>query len=344
MVYFRTDGNESIASGHVMRCLTIAQALRDIGEESTFLLADKRSKDLIEARGFAVLVLDSAWNALEQELDKLAETIRTLKIEKLFIDSYYVTKHYLRTLHEQTRVVYLDDLMAFPYPVSMVINYGIICHKYMYESMYQKAGMNCVKCLVGKEYVPLRREFQNCHYEVKRKVKDILITTGGTDPFHIAYRLLERFFSEAGFQDLNFYVVIGCFHQNRKQLYQMQTEHENVTIYENITNMAQLMQRCDVAVTAGGSTTCELCAVGVPSVCLSIAQNQQEGAKIWEREGLMLYAGDMQQDETGCIQGVFDKLQVYLEDYGLRKSISEKMRKAIDGLGAERIARELFNM
>lgn len=339
-MYIRADGNEIIATGHIMRCLSIAEALRELGEESTFILADDRSRDLIEAKGFSVIVLHSVWNDLNQETDKMIQYIKDYHIEKLLIDSYFVTFDYLNALREYTELNYIDDLNAFPYPVDRLINYGFMADRIPYADTYKKDDRQPEFC-IGCDYVPLRREFQNVSYKVRKGVKDVLITTGGTDGFNVAGNILKQTMEQSEFQDISFHVVAGRFNKNLQMLHEMALHYENVTIYENISNMSELMQSCDVAVTAGGSTTYELCAVGIPSVCLSIADNQKEGVKNWEKEGIMLYAGDMESEPEQCIQNILEHLSTYMDDDSMRIEKSKNMRSLVDGQGAMRLAKLL---
>ena len=75
MFYIRADGNEKIGMGHVMRCLTIAEALGRLGEEVLFLTADEKPVMLIKERGFSVKVLYVRYDDMEAELPQTAKLL-----------------------------------------------------------------------------------------------------------------------------------------------------------------------------------------------------------------------------------------------------------------------------
>ena len=132
MVYIRVDMNEQIATGHMMRCLSIADALRDLGEQVTFILADEQAINLLKQRGYDAIVLHTQWNDMDGELQGLSQMIQNEQIEKLLIDSYLVTPQYLAKLSESVKTVYIDDMNLFDYPVGAIICYANYWKKFNY--------------------------------------------------------------------------------------------------------------------------------------------------------------------------------------------------------------------
>ena len=90
MFYIRADANEIIGTGHVMRCLSISEELRRQGEEVTFIIADKRTEKMVVEKGFQVICLDSVWNDLDKEIEKVLKVIEEYGISLLLIDSYNI--------------------------------------------------------------------------------------------------------------------------------------------------------------------------------------------------------------------------------------------------------------
>lgn len=338
-MYIRVDGNEIIATGHVMRCLSIADQLRGLGMEAVFLLADDRPEALIRSRGFAVEVLGTVWNDLDRETEVLCAFLKENRVQALLLDSYFVTYDYLRKLSNHTKVVYIDDLYRFAYPVHTLINYSVFCDRGRYEELYakEKAEMHL---LTGGDYIPLREEFVYQPYKVRQKVEKVLVTTGGTDLLNVAGSLLDAVLRDESLRKLEYHVIAGCFHNRKEQLYELAAIYHNIKVYENVTNMAERMRDCDVAVSASGSTLYELCACGVPAICLEIAQNQQ-GAVSWEKNGCMRYAGNAELDLEGCVKSCVDGILWYQEHYGERCRMSQRMQALVDGQGAGRIAEYL---
>ncbi len=341
-IYIRVDGNEIIATGHVMRCLSIAEQMRQQGAEVTFLLADDKPCSLIENRGFSVDVLNTVWNHLEQEIDTICNYVIDNCVKVLLLDTYYVTEDYMKKLSKYTRIVYIDDLSKFVHPIQGVVKYNIFTGMDGYEKTYQLAGLQ-THCMVGSKYIPLREEFIYQPYEVKKEVSRVLITTGGTDQLNVAYNLLQEVLSHPRLKTLEYHVIVGCFNQNKNLLKEVEREYANVILHENVNNISVWMRYCDVAISAAGTTTYELCACGVPSICMAVADNQ-EGAVKWERNGYMKYAGNAHKDMQQCMNRCKNGLLEYINDYEDRKQKSVFMQSMVDGYGAKRIAEYLLSI
>ena len=110
MLFIRTDGNAEIGTGHIMRCLSIADAVKKRGGAATFVIADDSMESMLSERGYDVVCLHSDWDNMEAEIDKMVSLIETHSVNKLLIDGYFVTSEYLRKLRELTHVIYMDDL------------------------------------------------------------------------------------------------------------------------------------------------------------------------------------------------------------------------------------------
>ena len=139
MIIFRTDGNSDIGLGHVMRCLSIADAFKENGESCLFITADNKLHKTIKERGHKNQVLGTEYNHMEDELEQFLEEIEKRDVQIIFVDSYYVTEHYLQTLWQfcamkYITLVYIDDVLAFPYPCDVLLNYNI----YACDKDYQK--------------------------------------------------------------------------------------------------------------------------------------------------------------------------------------------------------------
>lgn len=341
-VYFRVDGNDLIASGHVMRCLAIAKQIRNLEAQVQFIVADDKSVTLIEQMGFSYDILDSFWNNLDQETEKMIAYIKRNSVKVLFIDSYYVSNGYLEKLSQYTKVIYLDDLNRFVYPVHTIINYGMWFKSDYCVQAYRKKGLN-TEFMLGAKYVPLREEFETGHVSINKNVNRVLITTGGTDQLHVARKLLEVVMDNRSLCDLEYHVISGCFNKDKKVLYKMSCDNSQIHIHESVRNMAWWMQQSDVAVSASGTTLYEFAACGTPTVCLEVAENQQ-GADKWEKNKYMYYAGNAATDIDTCIDKCVDCLIKYKNSYELRYEYSERMKQLVDGKGAGRIAQYLLGL
>lgn len=329
MLYIRADMNDSIATGHIMRCRAIADAARKQGEETTFLLADGQAVNLLKEWGYSYIVLGTDWKDMDSELRVLEKVISEKNIECLLIDSYQVTESYLKHLSEKTRTIYIDDVNAFLYPVDVIICYVNYWEKFSYNVRCPEK-----KLLLGPQYVPLRTEFYNCPSKyIKSKVENLVLLSGGTDRYDVLDKLLEKIKKK-------YYKLItvfcGAYYPKYEYMLEKYKNEKNVVIRKAVNNIKDYMDNADFLVSAGGTTLYELCAVGTPAVSYSIADNQLENVKVFHENGIIDYAGDVRCDDV--VKNILKYLDLYYKNEALRRDRSQKMQKLIDGKGAERIA------
>jgi UDP-2,4-diacetamido-2,4,6-trideoxy-beta-L-altropyranose hydrolase len=331
-LYIRTDMNEKIATGHVMRCLSVADAAKAMGVDTVFITADDSPSSFIEARGYESIVLGTDWEKPESELRAIADVIRKNTISKILVDSYQVTEKYLRELNKLAKVFYLDDLNAFPYPVHAVINYA----NYADDNFYPVRYPGTVYYL-GCGYVPLRPEFRKPkHKKISKEVKNLLIMSGGSDPYDILPEILEAICVDE-YTDIN--VICGRYNRNLPVLREKYSRHFSVHVLSHVDNIWEFYDEADVAVSAGGSTLYELASMGVPTITYSFADNQIGNVRSFARDELMPYAGDVRGGNVPA------RVASILEDFTSpeqRSTVSVKLHSLVDGCGAERFAKILL--
>lgn len=341
MIWIRADANKEIGMGHIMRCLSIAAALNKCGREVCFILADENASTLLENLGYHYRVLHSLYNKLNEELDSFQFLLAEEKPEFLIIDSYYVTMEYLKEVREYTRTVYIDDKHMFPYPTDIIINYNIYGDMIPYKEMEGRAYL---QVLSGVSYVPLRAQFGEVPYSVREQVQDVLITTGGSNKYNITGKILEEVLLHTDAKKLQYHVISGIFDEFWPMLHEMEEKYPNIHIYQNVANMAALMQKCDIAITAGGSTMYELCAVGVPIICFSFVDNQERIVETFVHKDLVCYGGNYLKEHEKLFVNVAQNVSFLSRNKEVRMCYSRKERQLVDGRGAERIAKALCEM
>lgn len=339
MFFIRADGNPEIGSGHIMRCLTIAQALLDVGQECMFVVADQGAVPTLEEAGMPFICLHSVWNDLDQETDQMEALIAQRGIRALLIDSYFVTPDYLRRLHRRTHVICMDDLNLFHYPCSTLINYAFYADAWNYPARY--SGVNL---LLGPRYAPLRREFQDLPpHVIRQQVRDILVTTGGGDPLNIAVRFVQRAKQTPAAAGFHYHIVAGRFNRHLEDLDVLARRYPGVSIHRSVTRMSELMCACDIAVSAAGTTLYELCACGLPTLTYVLADNQIMNAVSFAEAGTMLCAGDIRQEKY-ISKHLFELLDTLADDRILRQTMAERMQSIVDGKGADRLAEDILKV
>lgn len=342
MFYIRADANKKIATGHVMRCITIADELKSRGKEVCFITADHFSDEIIKKRGYTSICLNSRWYKLEKELFNDETFINILKkgnVEGIIVDSYYVSSEYLATLSNICKTVYIDDIFSLEqYPVDYLINYNIYGKKLDYKS---KCLPN-TKLLLGPSYAPLRKEFQNIKPILRKEVKAVFISTGGADKYNIAGRILSKVVNNKEYKDIEFHVISGAMNINMEYLLKVQEKDKNIYIHKNISNMSEIMQLCDIAVSACGSTMYELCACGLPIITYSFADNQLPGTKEFEAEGVALNCGDVRDGINEVIGKILENILRLKRNCDLVEKSYMKSLKVVDGNGVKNIVNNIF--
>ena len=346
LVYFRTDGNSHIATGHLVRCLSIADACFSLGMKVCFLVSDQESKALLQsfdpACRFPVRILETAsYDDLEKELPELLSILSDSR-QFFFLDSYYVTEHYLSAVRIAAKVAYLDDLQLFDYPADLLINYDVIPESR--SASYQAAYQNAARTLLGASYTPLRAQFTNLQPYCRDRVSNILVTTGGSDPYHFCLRLIAAFRENSFLHLCQLHVVVGRLNEDKDKLYKLADELPFLQLHENVSDMASLMASCDLAVSAAGTTLYELCAAGVPSIGFCLADNQLTAAKAFDEAGAIPCAGDIRRSCDEVLGNVMNFVTYMSENSKKRKAALETMRQLVDGKGAVRIAEALIEM
>ena len=334
MLYIRVDMNNVIATGHMMRCLSVADAAKEMGIETTFIVADEQVLSLLERRGYPAIVLNTKWDDMESELPVLKAVIEDNNIETLLIDSYKVTEKYLSELTAIVQTVYIDDLDAFIYPVTGLICYANYWEKFGYEEKYQDT-----KLFLGPAYAPLRRVYKDCGAKhMSEKVNNILLVSGGTDPYGILDKMLQSLDKDK-YKSID--VICGAYYTDDDVLREKYREYENVNILKAVPDIEVYIKKADLAVTAGGTTLYELCAAGTPALSYSFADNQLDNVRQFAKDEIIDYCGDVRYDD------VISKMKEFLLQYqssDLRKERSRKMQELIDGNGAWRIVTAISEM
>lgn len=332
MIYIRVDMNGRIATGHLMRCLSIAEAAQQYGESTTFLVADQCPKQLIEDKGFQCIVLDTAWDKMDEEIEKISSIIKNLNIPRLLVDSYQVTETYLRTLSKITDVTYIDDLNQLFCPVKTLICYTIYSNRFNYKIKYPNTNL-----MLGTQFVPLRPEFRHLgKKDIRPNIERILLMSGGTDALNMVQRVLDEL---VDLKSVTIDAICGIYSPYFAELNERYSLNKNIVIHRATNDIISYMMNADVAISAGGTTLYELCAVGTPTISYTIADNQLDNVKCFADKNLIEYAGDAR---TEGVERTIKRLLLKYNNATYRECVSKRMQSVVDGNGAYRIAKYLI--
>lgn len=331
----RVDANEIIAMGHLVRCMSIAVQLKRMGQKVIFIISESYSEDYIVKNGFDCICLDNRYNEKEKEIEELLYIIGKENIDRLLIDSYEVTAGYMAEIRKRAGVIYIDDLNLFRYPADIIINYVDSADIMWYSGKgydYDKEIF-----LLGSRYVPLRPEFANGRIDIKPTACTVFVTTGGTDSYNMLEGIIYRM-KECGLGRMKKCIVAGKFYDRIDDLKAMAEEDNTIEVYHDISDICGIMRKCDIAVSAGGTTMIELCSCGIPTVCFSVADNQMPAINAFSEKGIIKYAGDVRKNREKVMDNIIGNIRLMKDNYELREELSKKAKCVVDGRGAERIA------
>lgn len=338
MIAFRVDANAEIATGHLYRCISIAEQLIKREIDVLFLISDDFCKNVLEEKKIEYRCLYNDFKNKEKELSTIIEIIENRGIQLFFIDSYQVTELYIKTLKQYVSIAYIDDLLSMKENVDIRIRPKFGCTR----SEFTDNNIDILnsKLLLGSRFVPLRKQFMNKKIVIRENVKGVFITTGGTDNLNVINTILKKtsLLKAAG---ITKHITVGAFYRHMEELKTFAKNNDSIKIYQNISNIDEIMNMCDIGISAGGTTLAELCACGVATICFSIADNQMKGTVVYDKAGMMMNCGDYRMDEAGVIEKMENSLQLLLNNYDVRKQMILKATSKIDGNGAMRIAKEL---
>lgn len=345
VIGIRADANDTIATGHIMRCITIARQLKNRGCQVVFFTADEEAKEMLFKAGMEQICLHTKWDRMEEELPGLKKLLTQTGVKTLLVDSYQATPAYFEGLEDRVRLACIDDCFEAVYPVDLLINYNAYHTRFPYEETY--AGRS--KLLLGTAYVPLREAFgggkaEDGEKKGEKEGFDLLLASGGGDAHNALLGILQKAFQTETFQNVTFHVVVGAYHPQGDVIEALARLHENVKVYRPCHDMAGLMTVCDAAVSAAGTMLFELCAMQVPTVFFQSADNQRYDSDFFAAQGRMLFAGDIRRDREACLEAVCEGVKRLFADDALRDDMKKKLSKVTDGRGAERIAAELIEL
>ena len=344
-VIFRVDSSLKMGTGHVMRCLTLAQVLKENGANVEFICRKHEGNLIgkIRSSGFVVHELKvfeetevdtklahSHWLGATQQQDA-DDCIEILKVEKsnwLIVDHYALDEQWqkrLKSYYEKLMVI--DDLADRKHQCDILLdqNFG------RDSKDYKILTLKSTKLLMGSEYALLRPEFEKLRqYSLDRRkkanFKSLLINMGGADPDNITGKVIEKL-QEANLpKDIIITIVMGKTAPHLQSVKRCASElpyYSEVKV--DVDNMAEIMANTDIAVGASGSTTWERCCLGIPTIQLVTAYNQEFIAQ--------------QLDKVNAVKLVnIDNMVKNLENFQYwMKAIGENASKVTNGSGSRTV-------
>jgi UDP-2,4-diacetamido-2,4,6-trideoxy-beta-L-altropyranose hydrolase len=330
----RADASVAIGTGHVMRCIALAQAWQDAGGRAVFAMAEATPavRARIAAEACEIAEISSSSGTAEDAIQTIA-LAEQKNCEWIVVDGYHFGADYQRALKAAGfKLTVLDDYgHAQHYCADFVLNQNVSASKLLYESRDEKTQL-----LLGPRYCLLRREFlkwRDWRREIAPKGHRVLVTMGGSDPANVTARVMDAL-SLVKINDLEAIVVIGGSNPYADSMQLSDRVDKKISLRRDVTNMAELMAWADVAVSSAGTTCWELCLLALPSLLIDVAENQSALARELGRLRYAIHLGAPSELSTEQIAGQVEKL---LGSEEMRRSLSIRYRELVDGLGAQRV-------
>lgn len=334
MIFIRADSNPTIAGGHIMRCLAIAKVLISTGEQVCFLIADDNPISVLDDAEVQYINLHSDWMNLMSDVDQVKELLVQNAGSILLIDTYQITREYVEKLEPYAKIVYLGSKREKLGPLSMLINYSTdIDYEFYKESYSEKTQL-----LLGPSYAPLRQEFQNVIHRYNNRIRRVLLTTGNTDRDNITDDILNSMFPFLKNNHIDVEVIIGRMFRNKEELHRKYGSCEGVVLHEGVKSMSSLMQKCDLAISANGTTVYELAAVGIPIISFAMVEEQVNSAEALRKLDVIDYCGRSYKEKASVIACINNRLQYYIEHNDELIGLARRAHDLINGKGCQIIA------
>lgn len=321
-VVILTEGGKDIGLGHVARCSSIYQAFEQYNIFPKFIVnGDDSVKSILSNIDVNVI------NWME-DLSVIS------KADIVIIDSYLADIDIFNEISNIVSLVaYVDDNNRLNYPKGIVINGTLDVSNMDYKKR------DNIRYLLGKEFIPLRKEFWDIpKLKINDSIENILITLGGNDLRNLTPKILDSL--NNNFSNVNKKVIITDSFENISEIENLKNEHVELIYSPSSCEITYLMSSVDLAISASGQTLYELACIGVPTIAIGIIDNQKNNIKNWINQGFIEYAGCW--NDKGLLTNILNKIE-FLQDKNIRYDKRLLGVQAVNGEGSINIVKNILN-
>jgi UDP-2,4-diacetamido-2,4,6-trideoxy-beta-L-altropyranose hydrolase len=335
----RVDASERIGTGHLVRCLTLATALRQQGSQPFFVCRDQPGNrlDLIRARDFDVALVSGA---LENDAASTRDLLQRHDndIDWIVVDHYGLDEAWegqLRPLCRQLMVI--DDIADRRHDCDLLLDQNLVEGA---DGRYDGLVPEHCRRLIGPDFAlldPLYAELRRDAQPRRARVQRVLISFGGSDYLGLTPMALAAFLA-AERPDVDADVVVAPQGPYVDDVLRMAAGHDNVHVHSGLPTLAHVIARADLAIGAGGTTSWERLCLGLAAIVVTVADNQRPATQALANRKLVRWIGDHDQITEASFA---DALQPLLAD-GIPREWLERCGNIVDGLGVDRVSRSLL--
>lgn len=331
LAVIRADASTSIGSGHVMRCLTLAHRLKKEKNVKVVFVMRVLPGNLIsvvEKQGFEVLKLPPAnqkyslngyglWLTVPMDVDA-QQTIEILQhylqehgcdvVDRLIVDSYALDERWEQALRPYCKeIMVIDDLANRRHDCDILLDQNFYLNK---DVRYAGLVPEHCKMLLGPEHALLREEFYEAKKHLRKRdctIKNILVFYGGSDLTNETEKAIKALV-QLHDEGYNFTVdiITGVSNSRREKIKKICSKYHFFHYYCQVSNMGEFMNKADLMLGAGGSTTWERLYMELPALVTAVAENQVKCCEECGKAGLIDYVGP-----ANCVEA--DKIKEYVK-------------------------------
>ncbi|MCP4705988.1 MAG: UDP-2,4-diacetamido-2,4,6-trideoxy-beta-L-altropyranose hydrolase [candidate division Zixibacteria bacterium] len=359
-ICFRVDSSTVIGTGHVVRCLTLAEQFRDKGFNVQFIcrMLPGNIIDQILTAGYEVHKLQEAdykhliteemdnhrrWLAVDWTIDaqQTKEIIKSLDIplDLLVVDHYAIDMKWENKLSQMCEnIMIIDDLADRKHNCDFLLDQNYYTDL---KNRYDKLVPDLCQKMLGPSFSLLRPEFNTARNSLKPrsgKIERVMVFFGGCDLSNQTKKVIDVIISSK-ISTIHFDIVLGNTNPHMDEVKNLCSNLANVKLHYQIDYMSELMAHSDLAIGGGGTTTWERCCLGLPCLTIAMAENQVTVAELSHKAGFALYLGYHTEVTTFHIEEALNRLLEQPEDLA---KMSKTGTAFVDGLGSTRVVENIL--
>ncbi|MBB5392530.1 MULTISPECIES: UDP-2,4-diacetamido-2,4,6-trideoxy-beta-L-altropyranose hydrolase [unclassified Herbaspirillum] len=361
---FRADASLQIGTGHIVRCLSLADELQGKGVTSSFICRMHPGNMIaaIRQRGYDVIELPAQSQHLQQEndvslptlahaswlgttwpqdADETRHAMQAIKPDLCVIDHYALDIRWETTLRPYAkRIMVIDDLADRKHECDFLLDqnwFGVdMAHRYQ-----GVVPDHCITML-GPRYALLRPEYASLRAQMlprTGRVKRVLVFMGGSDPTNETQKVIDAL-TDPALANLDVDVVLGINHPDPEGIHRQAAARPGTLVYSDLPSLAERMTQTDLMISAGGSTSWERMCLGLPAIVISIATNQTVTNTAMRAAGYIDFLGESRQVSAKLIT---DAVARCLQTPERLKQMSRLCQDLVPGTGTKQVCELLLS-
>ncbi|MCZ2443319.1 MAG: UDP-2,4-diacetamido-2,4,6-trideoxy-beta-L-altropyranose hydrolase [Flavobacteriales bacterium] len=355
-IVIRVDASLQISTGHVIRCLTLANTLREKGAYCEFICREHKGNLIhyIEQHGFTVhrlstraeFIIDhsalrhAAWlgSTQLQDAQECLTILQENKPDWLIVDHYGIDKKWEQLLRPYCKKIFvIDDLADRQQDCDLLLDQNLI--ENMQSRYIDLVPQQCIK-LIGPKYALLQSEYSKLHKQTPRKrnqVQRIFAYFGGVDTYNLTTKTITAF-NQLKQPDIELDLVVSALCLNLGTIENLALHNKRIHLHQSLASLAPLMIQADLAIGAGGATSWERCCLGLPSIVVTVAENQEPIAKEMHKQRYINWIGNASEVDSEQLLTAMNRV---IDNANL-DNWSKHCATLVDGLGAQRVVEAMM--